>query len=286
MRKAMILLGITLLLAACQPQETTMKNNDHLGCAPSEISEAGTCKPPSFQNAKMFHVDNLEEKITTANIDKENFQGYLAKPSDNETHPGVVMIHEWWGLNEGIKYMADILASKGYSVFAIDLYNGSVAETSGKASQLSGQVRNNLDANVQKMVDATQWLKNKEYVDEEKVASLGWCFGGGMSLQLALSEEPLAGTVIYYGTLTDNKTELEKIDWPVLGIFAEEDGHITPEMVRNFNQSMTELGKQKSLHIYPGVDHAFANPSGDAWAPNATKDAWDKTLDFLAENLK
>ncbi len=281
------LLTILLLVSACQTQPSpSMENNAHIGCAPNEINESGTCKPAEFQNADMFHVDNLEEKIISENIDQGNFKGYLARPSDNGTYPGVVMIHEWWGLNSGIKYMADILASHGYAVLAVDLYNGSVAETSQRAGELSGEVRNNLETHVQEMEDATEWLKDRSYVDGENVASLGWCFGGGMSLQLSLSGEPLAGTVIYYGTLTDNQTELERIQWPVLGIFGGEDGNINPEMVKGFNQSLTELGKEKQIYIYEGVGHAFANPSGERFAPEETRDAWNRTLNFLEENLK
>lgn len=119
------------------------------------------------------------------------------------------------------------------------------------------------------------------------MASLGWCFGGGQSLQLAISGEPLAATVIYYGTpLVTNETRLSAIDWPVQGIFGEEDQAIDVERVRAFERALGNLSIEHTIDIYPNVGHAFANPSGDAYAPAQSMEAWTKTLGFLEENLK
>ena len=118
------------------------------------------------------------------------------------------------------------------------------------------------------------------------IGSMGWCFGGGESLQLAISGEPMDATVIYYGQLTNDNTQLEKIPWPVLGIFAGDDTGIPPSAVNAFQTVLNDLNIENDITIYPGVGHAFANPSGASFAPNETLDSWDKTIDFLNENLK
>ena len=208
-------------------------------------------------------------------------KGFFAKPKGAGSFPAVVMVHEWWGLNQNIKDMAKELAREGYMVLAVDLYNGRVAAAPEEAQKLVGAL--NQDEATANMRAAAQFLKNN---GASKLASLGWCFGGGQSLKLALSGEPLDATVIYYGNLTSDKNQLAKIKWPVLGIFGEDDQAVPVSSVRDFEAALDSLNIQKDIHIYPGVGHAFANPSGANYAPNETKDAWAKTLAFLGANLK
>jgi carboxymethylenebutenolidase len=195
------------------------------------------------------------------------------------------MIHEWWGLNENIEHMADILAGHGYVVFAVDLYDGRVATNSSQAAELSGKVRNNPDEAVGKMSRAVTGLRDLPSTTNQ-VASLGWCFGGGQSLQLSLSEADLNATVIYYGTLATDEETLQRIDAPVLGIFGAEDQVVGIESVRAFNETLDELGVDHEVYVYEGAGHAFANPSGESFRPDDTRDAWGKTLRFLNETLK
>ena len=207
--------------------------------------------------------------------------GYLAKPSMDGNYPGIVMIHEWWGLNDNIKKMADKLASHGYVVLAVDLYDGKVATTSEQARQLVTTYDS--ERGLQNMNSATSFL-TENY--SENIGSIGWCFGGGQSLNLALNNNDMDATVIYYGSLvTDTKT-LSSIHWPVLGIFAGLDKGITSDSVNAFKSSLDKLEIQNNVIIYPGVDHAFANPSGSSYAPNESKDAWIRTIDFLDSTLK
>ncbi len=214
----------------------------------------------------------------------ENANGYLARPAAEGSYPGVVMIHEWWGLNDNIRDMAEQLASNGYAVLAVDLYNGQVAQNSDEARELSSSVRAAPEKAVENMRAAADYLRENHGV--ERMASLGWCFGGGQSLQLALSGEDIDATVIYYGNLVTNETELSTIMWPVLGVFGEEDTGIPVSSVREFESALNSLGVENEVYVYPGVGHAFANPSGMNYAPEETKDAWNKTLAFLNENLK
>jgi carboxymethylenebutenolidase len=181
--------------------------------------------------------------------------------------------------------MADILAGHGYVVLAVDLYDGEVATNSSQAARLSGQVRENPDEAVAKMSSAVSGLRERSDTTNQ-IASLGWCFGGGQSLQLSLSEADLNATVIYYGTLATDEETLQRIDAPVLGIFGSEDQVVPVEDVRAFNRTLDDLGVEHEVYVYEGAGHAFANPSGESFQPDATMDAWMKTLAFLDETLK
>ncbi|MBI1935599.1 dienelactone hydrolase family protein [Candidatus Woesearchaeota archaeon] len=214
-----------------------------------------------------------------------NANGFLAKPKKEGIYPAVVMVHEWWGLNDNIKEMARQLAAEGYVVLAVDMFDGKVGKDANEARELSSKVRNNPGEAIRNAKAAVEFLKKEENVDKDYIASIGWCFGGQWSLQLALNEE-MAATVIYYGNLETGKEKLKVIKWPVLGIFGEKDTSIPVESARKFDAALDELGIENEIYIYPNVGHAFANPSGANYAPKETKDAWEKTLKFLEKNLK
>lgn len=253
---------------------------------------------PNVTNATVLSGDDANSQSGLQNQSINYFDGasgYLVYPDttnaastsgqqqQQQKLPAVVMIHEWWGLNDNIKDMANELASEGYVVLAADLYNGEVATTPDKAMQLVGTVRENPEQAISNLQSAVQYLASLPNVNSSRIASLGWCFGGGQSLQLALNSEqnPLAATVIYYGNLVNDTNELSKINWPVLGIFGDQDQSIPVESVNAFEQALNETGITNEIYIYPGVGHAFANPSGDNYAPAETVDAWEKTLAFL-----
>lgn len=224
---------------------------------------------------------------TTVNY-YDNASGYLVYPvlnPNNNTQklPAVIMIHENRGLNENIKDTADLLSRQGYVVLAVDLFQGQVTADPNRARELSSAVRNNPDIAIENMQSAVRYLTSLENVNGSRIASLGWCFGGAQSLQLALNSEehPLAATVIYYSNLVNDTQALSKIKWPVLGIFGDQDQSIPVDSVKQFEQALNEIGVINEIYIYPGVGHAFANPSGDNYAPNETADAWKKTLAFL-----
>ena len=222
----------------------------------------------------------------------ENASGYLVYPLSNspknasvstEKLPAIIMIHENRGLNDNIKSTADILAKQGYVVLAVDLFQGQVTSDPNRARELSSDVRNNPGVAIENMKSAVAYLSSLQNVNASRIASIGWCFGGGQSLQLALNSEdhPLAATIIYYGQVVNDTGELSKIRWPVLGIFGDKDQAISVDSVRAFEKALNETGVTNQIHIYPGVGHAFANPSNDNYAPQETADAWMKTLAFL-----
>jgi carboxymethylenebutenolidase len=225
----------------------------------------------------------------------DNTTGYLVYPElanntqqqQQELMPAVIIIHEWWGLNEHIKNQADILAKEGYVVLAVDLYGGEVATDSNRAMELASSVRNNSTSAIDNLQSAVNYIKSLEMVDGSRIASLGWCFGGDWSLQLALnsSENPLAATVIYYGRPVTDTASLSSIDWPILGIFGDQDQAISVESVKQFTSALNASGITNEIYLYEGVGHAFANPSGDSYAPKETADAWQKTMAFLRQYL-
>lgn len=210
---------------------------------------------------------------------RQAFRVYATGPEDAES--GILMIHEWWGLNDHIRDTADAYASQGYRVFAIDLYDGEVATDSEHAARLMRGVDQRL-AN-QKLAAALRTLRGER--SGRRTATLGWCFGGGQSLQAALSSPELVdAAVVYYGRMVTEARRLEALDMPVLGIFALQDGWITPEHVGAFGQAMVDAGASVELHIYD-EGHAFANPSSDRYAERAATAAAAITGDFLDRNL-
>ncbi|MEW6042894.1 MAG: dienelactone hydrolase family protein [Thermoproteota archaeon] len=234
-------------------------------------------------NADMFTMGGEFPVRTESVVYFENYGGYLAVPDvEDQVFPGIVMIHEWWGLNDNIKDMAEELASHGYIVLAVDLYGKEAATTADEARQLMSAY--DQQTGIANMNAAVNYLEVNYSV--EKVGSIGWCFGGGQSLNLALNNPDMDATVIYYGSVTSDKEKLASINWPVLGIFAGLDQGIPVESVKEFEKSLDELGIPNEVHIYPNVNHAFANPSGDRYAPEETKDAWQKTIAFLQETLQ
>ncbi|MEO1673743.1 MAG: dienelactone hydrolase family protein [Cyanobacteria bacterium J06631_2] len=227
------------------------------------------------------------ESVEYVTIDGQAIEGYYARPENMSTPlPGILAIHEWWGLNENIEAMARRLAGEGYQVLAVDLYGGQVADTSEKASQLVQEVANNplsAEANMTKAYN---------YLVEEKqapgVASLGWCFGGSWSLETALLfPQELDAAVIYYGGQVGEKTaeELSTLEMPILGIFGAEDGSIPLETVEQLESTLQELDKEVEIVVYENAGHAFANPSGQNYVPEAAEAAWAKTTEFLSQNL-
>lgn len=207
--------------------------------------------------------------------------GYLARPGNRSTAllPGVVMVHEWWGLTDHVRDMARTLAANGYAVLAVDLFEGSVATTPEQArAQVQGLDQ---DRALRNLVAATMHLRD---AGAPSVSVLGWCFGGGQALRAALTGQPYAATIVYYGSLVTDEANLSALQSPVLGIFGAEDRSIPVAQVEAFDRALTNLSIPHEVHVYPGVGHAFANPGGAAYAPGPTTDAWAKTLAFLGRH--
>jgi carboxymethylenebutenolidase len=230
------------------------------------------------------YFDSASGYLVYPSIANNNNNAAANTANSSKKLPAVIMIHENRGLNDNIKSMANTLAREGYAVLAVDLFKGQVAQTSQQAQQLAGSARSNSALTISNLQSAVKYVSSLPFVDSSKIASIGWCFGGGQSLQLALHSEqhPLVATILYYGTpLVTDKQELSKIKWPVLGIFGDKDQAIPLSNIQQFKTALDVSGITNEIHIYKGLGHAFANPSGANYAPNETVDAWQKTLAFL-----
>ncbi|KND49913.1 MAG: carboxymethylenebutenolidase [Parcubacteria bacterium C7867-002] len=236
-----------------------------------------------IKNADMMQNGTTTEIIVQENVEYvAGAKGYFVRPQAVGVYPGVVMIHENRGLRPEIKQTAETLAKEGYMVLAVDLFEGKVAEEQTEARVLTSHFKQ--ATGTANMRAAVAYLRTQ---GAEKIASLGWCFGGRQSVELAISGEKLDATVVYYGgNMATTTQRLAPIKWPVLGVFGDQDQAIPVATVKAFETSLNTLGIQNEIYIYPGVGHAFANPSGMNYAPEATMDAWKKTLAFLSMHLK
>jgi carboxymethylenebutenolidase len=215
----------------------------------------------------------------------DTVQGMLFTPQGKGPFPAVIVIHEWWGLNDWVKQQASKLADEGYEALAIDLYRGKVAANPDEAHELMRGLpedRANRDLSA-----AFAFLKTQSSVRRDRIGSIGWCMGGGYSLDLALREPTLAAAVINYGHLATDSESLSKINAPLLGIFGAQDRGIPVEDVRKFEQSLKQMGKTVEIVIYPDAGHAFENQNNQsAYRPDDAKDAWKHIITFLDRTLK
>lgn len=200
---------------------------------------------------------------------------------------GIVMIHEWWGLNDHIKREAERLhEATGYGVAAIDLYAGKVATTQEQASQFIRQVDDKAAGAI--VAAAPKKIKDGSLFGRklDKVGTIGYCFGGGWSLQTALrAGDAVDACVMYYGMPETDAEKLEALTAPVLGVFAIRDRGIGPDVVGKFAEGMARAGKRLNIRSYD-AEHAFANPSNPRFNKEAADKAWTETLAFFRRYLE
>lgn len=236
---------------------------------------------------------SLEEEVTTppetnvtySNSDGTEVQGYLAVPDGDGPFPAVLMIHEWWGLNEDVTIMADALSEEGYVVLAPDALRGELATSVPAAIALNAgtpdeQIHADLDG-------ALAFLMDHESVDPRRIATMGFCFGGRHSMRLGIRSTGLAAVITLYGSdLVTEPSELGNMaeNGPVLGIFGEDDGSIPLSEVEAFGEALQQSGVEHTITVYPEVGHAFVK-SSTYQNDGAAGEAWDQVVAFLARAL-
>jgi carboxymethylenebutenolidase len=214
----------------------------------------------------------------------ETVQGVLYTPAGKGPFPGIIVIHEWWGLSDWVKDQASKLSDQGYVTLAIDLYRGKVATS----PELAHELMNGLpeDRAKRDLHAAFEYLSSQSNVKKDRIGSIGWCMGGGFSLDVALQEPTLRAVVINYGHLVTDPQSLKQINASVLGLFGAHDQGITPS-VPKFESSLKELGKSVDITVYPDAGHGFENPiNKDGYRPEDAADAWQRTVKFFAATLK
>lgn len=283
------LLGSSLLLAACEKdaepvsEKELAAGRESVDAMSREHAEDTTEPSPAAELAPARDVIS-DPKMPYAEVGDQLVYGYFAAPSDVfEPLPAIIVIHEWWGLNDNVRAMADRLAGEGYMVLAVDLYGGKTADSPADARALMLEVVEDPGLANENIRAAYEFLT---VAGAPRIGSLGWCFGGGWSLNTAqLFPDELDAAVIYYGQVTGDEERLRPISAPILGLFGADDTGITVESVEAFRASLERLRKEHAIHIYPGVGHAFANPTGTNYNAEAATDAWARTLDFLGRHL-
>ena len=280
MRAAFLLFTSLLVLFACQSPDADEAYADRMN---REHTDDTPIASAAVTGADTLNVNG--EDVVYATVSGTEVIGYLVRPNDaTEGLPGVIVIQEWWGLNDNIRVMAEKIAALGYTALAVDLYSGQVAEDRDAAYQYMTEAMENEAELVDNLTQAYAYLTDEH--GASRVGSIGWCFGGGWSLRTALAlPDELDAAVIYYGQLDTDPGHLETLQMPILGLFGEDDGGIPVDQVREFETVLNDLGKEAEVHIYPNANHAFANPSGGRYNAEAAEDAWSRTIVFLAEYL-
>jgi len=237
-----------------------------------------------FASAVPLH-GAVKTEMVSFKSGQDNVSGYLAMPDSGGHHPALVVIQEGGGVNDWVKEQARKFAEQGYVALAVDLYRGKVATTPDEAHELMRGMPQ--DRAIRDLQAAFAYLALRQDVEKNKIGSVGWCMGGGLSLQLAIHEPKLAACAMNYGSMPTDASDIGKIKAPVLGNFGADDRGITPADVHAFEEAMKAAHKSVDVKIYDGAGHAFENPNNKAgYRPDAAKDAWERMVKIYASTLK
>lgn len=271
------ILAVSLLVAGCAGADETAEA-EAASQAPEETSQL----PAAILGQA---VDPLGEAVQYWGADPSTV-GYLAQPEGDGPFPAVILIHEWNGLVDRVRQVADAMAAQGYVALAADLYQGRVGESTDENRQLVGETQ----ADPQRVIDnlnaAAAFLRARGDVTG-KLATMGWCFGGGVALSYAIGGEHHDGTAIFYGSLVTDPERLQAIDHPIYGTFAENDRGIPPEQVSEFAEALRSIGIENDIHVYDAVNHGFwlrVDDDPELRTGPAT-DAWHRLQAYLRQTL-
>jgi carboxymethylenebutenolidase len=266
--------SLTAKTANEEELEATMKEHGNDSPVASPMTSYAPAQPVSGA-AVIYHT-----------VEGQGIEGWLARPDTASGDlPALIVIHEWWGLNDNIRRAAERLAGEGYVTLAVDLHRGNTADTPKDAMQMGRVLGENEDVALANLKDAIAYLKSADGV--ARIGVIGWCQGGKWSMLTALNyPADIDATVVYYGRVTDDETELAVLDMPVLGVFAGDDFIVPPKLAYRFAAAMEDQKKDLEFYMYRDAAHAFSNPSGQDYNPEAAADAWIHTTAFLARNLQ
>ena len=280
------LLALALAMSACQSTPTPPASADSTYVGEMRHQHDGETPAASGAATGAEALDVVSENVIYATVGGKPVVGTLVTPRGAAADlPGLIVVHEWWGLNDNVRAMAARYANEGYAVLAVDLYGGEAATTPDGAMALMQAAFAAPDASGDNLRQAYAFLTAR---GATRVGSLGWCFGGNQSLHAAMVlPTQLAATVIFYGgNPPSDAAALRPLQMPILALYGGADSSIPPAARSAFDAALTEAGVEHTFHVYPDANHAFANPSGQSYEPAAAADAWARSTAFLAANLK
>lgn len=228
------------------------------------------------------------ELITSTDVvywreDGRETSGFIARPISGQNRPAIVLVHEWWGLTDTIRDYARRFAEQGYVALAVDLYDTERTDDPAVARQLMTKVGDDQERAFRNLRAAVAHLKTHPSVAESRVGSVGWCWGGGWSYQIARNNLGVRASVIYYGFFNP-RDDLAQMRAQIIGHFGENDRSILVDDVRSFQARLNTLGGNHEIYIYPNTTHGFAtNPQ--VYDEDAATLAWQRTLEFLSRYL-
>jgi len=235
-------------------------------------------------SAALFSAVAANTQTVSYKSGEETVSGYLALPEGGGKHPAIIVIHEFWGLNDWVKEQARNYAAEGYVALAVDLYRGKVGTTPDEAHILMRGLPD--DRGLRDLEAAFSYLAVRPDVDASKIGSIGWCMGGGWSIKLAEDQPRLAAFVVNYGALPTDPATIAKIQAPMLGNFGADDKGIPPENVQAFEAAMKAAGKNADIKIYEGAGHAYQNPTNkDGYRKEAAADSEKRITAFFQKYL-
>lgn len=283
-----IAFALTVALAACAGERGSANGSSEaepsaappsagMGAASSDSLPAallGTAPPPRGETSNYDPADPAAA-------------GYLVTPEGAGPHPAIILIHEWDGLNDRVRQVADALADEGYVALAADLYSGRTGSNPEENRALVTEARANPAALIANLNAAVEFLRARDDVSG-RIGTMGWCFGGGVALSYALGGEEHDATAIFYGSLVTDPDSLAALDHEIYGTFAELDEGIPPSQVEAFVAALREAGVANDVHVYDAVDHGFwlwvdEDPGARA-AP--ALDAWTRLKAYLERALR
>ncbi len=273
------------LLLGCQ-QTTETEDIPSANVESVESDESPEVPMEETMSGKAYDPTSLIRQTVAYYPEKsEEVVGYLAMPAGETNLPGIILIHEWWGLNEDIRRKTREFAAEGYVALAVDLYEGRLATTPDDARVLATGVREDVDGAFANLNAAVEYLKSQNEVNNDRLASVGWCFGGQWSYEMAKNDLGTDVSIMYYGRFHP-EDDLEMMRSLIIGHFGEEDASIAVDSVEELQVALRENDERHEIYIYENAGHAFANNDSDAFDEKASREAWDRSLSFLEEYLQ
>jgi carboxymethylenebutenolidase len=214
----------------------------------------------------------------------DSVDGFLARPDGDGPFPGVIVVQEWWGLNDNIKDIAKRFADEGFAALAPDLYHGKVTAEPNEAQKAMMALDQNRAA--KELAKGADWLASQPYLQGKGIGATGFCMGGGLAMTLACDSSHIKAAAPFYGANPTPVDKVASLQGPVFAVYAENDSWVNDSVRQELETALQQHGKQFETKTYPGTHHGFFNDTRqDVYHAEASKDAWGKVLSLFRENL-